>query len=222
VSRTVRHLSIRKSFLAYIKSHRDAWDSAITYFGSTSDFQDSVEEQESNETIWNTYINIPHYARKSKDLDQIKEEEYQMPLFISEIEEEGTSTGGNEQLQTSNVRRQSTAGKKFEAMIDACISICITGDKVGEFWTSSILGSSWDDVDIVMQRQWTKKVSTVIKKYKYDRRSARYLVFILQLTFLCRIISERHESIIDELKKQMDLEVRKVYGILFHFLITSL
>lgn len=88
----------------------------------------------------------------------------------------------------------------------------MTGDSLGDFWTSSILSiinsrqknsndknSSQPDV--------TDEIRSVLERYKYDKYSARNLVFILQLTEVCHAISERHEDILDALEKLIDLKV---------------
>jgi hypothetical protein len=85
---------------------------------------------------------------------------------------------------------------------DACISICMTGDIRGDFWTSSILGSINS-----RHAERNDQIRKVLAIYKYDRYRARNLTFILHLSDLCHDISKRYEDILDALKSIIDPEV---------------
>jgi hypothetical protein len=96
----------------------------------------------------------------------------------------------------------------------ACISICMTGDNLGEFWTCSILGytnpSQQDGNYVNLPPGFHDKTRTVLEdleKYKYDKYSTRNLIFVLYLTEVCNTISERYESVLDKLKAIIDVKV---------------
>jgi hypothetical protein len=161
----------------------------VDYFGSVPKYQPSLESSESHNPIgqvtWS--ITIPHFILTSPEsIDAGREHENFSP-----------TTDNHTGSQT---------------LWDACISICMTGDSLGDFWTSSILGTTipHNNNNIGEQAPQTDmagKVRSVLETYKYDKYSARNLVFILHLTEVCHIISKRYESILDALKRIVDSEV---------------
>ena len=101
---------------------------------------------------------------------------------------------------------------KGKAFLDVCISICITGDNFGEFWTSSILGTinycqRYGKKDNSSTLDIGHKIHQVMTRYMYDKYGARNLVFIIHLTGVCHVISERHEDVVEKVKEMMELEV---------------
>jgi len=63
-------------------------------------------------------------------------------------------------------------------------------------------------------------IRNVSERYKYDKYSARNLVFILHPTEVCHVISNRHEDILNELKKFIDLEVADPSMVVSHLGLT--
>jgi hypothetical protein len=103
----------------------------------------------------------------------------------------------------------------------ACISICVTGDNLGEFWTCSILGkTTWSHLDGTdihkLDLNIDNKVGMIIpilENSKYDRYSARNLIFILHLTEICHNICERYESCLSKLVEVIDIKVMNLYNL---------
>jgi hypothetical protein len=157
--------------------HSDAWDAVVDYFALRMSFRapnktSYLALETLEEPTWNISITVPHF-------------------------------------ELGNVERSYDFGIAFQptftceeppVIMFACISVCLTGDKAGEFWTCSVIGkeSSWNSFSLVSEK---------LEKYKHDKYSARDIAFILQVATACQTISDRYESILTHLDKTVDLKV---------------
>ena len=205
--------------------HRDAWETIINYFGSTPIFQGPREGCEvydgSGEPIWSISITIPAFALENEKRDHCvrSPSEPFHPTFTTQEQSQRDTKGTDQYIQA------------------VYTSICMTGDKFGEFWTCSIWGipdpgnlsgvRKFEDQknenngdngkygkgenDLMDEfhggEETDYKVDKVLHEYKYDRISARNLVFIIRLTLVCSTIAERYERILAALDTFMDLKV---------------
>jgi hypothetical protein len=87
------------------------------------------------------------------------------------------------------------------------------GDGLGEFWTSTILGRTFrrdgtelHKLDLNIDNK-TGMIIPVLENSKYDRCSARNLIFILHLTETCHIICGHYEDCLDALERRIDSKV---------------
>jgi hypothetical protein len=155
----------------------------VDYFGLTPAFRGSGEGHQILDTqgglTWNTSITIPHFM---------------LP---------GQSNSPHDFSQAFKFSHSSASTLNI---LHACISICMKGDKLGEFWTCSVIGENTPQHD-TSDTNPPKPDAGILEKYKYDKFSTRNLMFILQLTTACDAICERYEKILDELKVTIGLEV---------------
>ena len=162
-------------------AHPDAWDNVIDFYGSTPVFRGSPHGRETSGVAEGSIWNTS----------------ISLPHFCLE--------GPN----------------KVEDLGDfplACISICVTGDRLGEFWTCSILGKTSSSpldgpdshkLDLNIDNK-TGMIIPVLENSKYDRYSARNLIFILHLTEICHTICERYESCLSKLEEIIDMKVMAI------------
>jgi hypothetical protein len=172
----------------------------MDYFGSVPVFRPSLKSSKSHDPIgkmtWS--IAIPHFILTPPESTDAGRDHKSFPL---KFDSENPPTANSHATPHEN-----------KTLWDAYISIYITGDGIGDFWTSSILGTinSHQKNGIgekSSQLDITSKIRSVLETYKYDKYSARNLVFILHLTEICHIISKRYKSILDALKKTVNNEV---------------
>jgi hypothetical protein len=178
----------------------------VDYFGSAPVFRVSPESSESHdatgEVTWHTSITIPHFILEPPGLTYLVRDCEDFPPEFDPV---------NPQIAKPPTTNLPATHEK-KTLRNACISICMTGDSLGDFWTSSILGTinsrqKNDNDKSSSQPDVTNEIRKVLERYKYDKYSARNLVFILHLTELCNAIYKHHEDILDSLKKIIKLEV---------------
>lgn len=104
--------------------------------------------------------------------------------------------------------------KNLSTVMYACISLCVTGDEFGEFWTCSIIGEGTPSSKL--QHELDTKLWHMWETYKNDKYSARNLFLILQLAKVCDTISDRYRLLIDQLKKTIKLKVDTLSPILHY------
>jgi hypothetical protein len=174
----------------------------VDYFGSAPVFRVSSESSESHdaagEVTWHTSITIPHFILEPPGSTYLVRDHEEFPQEFDPVD---PRTG-----------KLPTAAHKKKTLRSACISICMTGDSLGDFWTSSILGTinsrqNNDNDKNSSQPDVTNEIRKVLERYKYDKYSARNLVFILHLAELCNALYKHHEDILDTLKEIINLEV---------------
>jgi len=174
---------------AYLSlAHPEARDAVVDYFGWKLSFRASIEGSEahdsSGELTWHTAITIPHYLYLEKgepsDTIDLVREKHKF------LEEPGNF------------------------ILDVSISLCITGDGRGLFWSSSLLGARKiprgieKDENEFGPSELGGRMRRVMEKFKYDRYAARNLVFVSQLASVCHIISERLEKVMTNVKEVLD------------------
>jgi len=184
----VDHLP-RDMITAYLSlAHPEARDAVVDYFGWKLSFRASIEGSEahdsSGELTWHTAITIPHYLYLEKgepsDTIDLVREKHKF------LEEPGNF------------------------ILDVSISLCITGDGRGLFWSSSLLGARKiprgieKDENEFGPSELGGRMRRVMEKFKYDRYAARNLVFVSQLASVCHIISERLEKVMTNVKEVLD------------------
>jgi len=174
-------------------AHPDAWETAVDFFNGLPVFRMTVESHANYafnmDAPWHTSITIPHFILNTDAwlIDQMQEGDGSIPNYLE-------------------------APHPNAKILEVCISLCMTGDFLGEFWTLSMLGT----VKSYSIRTHPQKLTsvgvvsnakTIIDVYKYDKYSARYLVFVLSLSEINHIISCRHEDLVDDVTKLMKLNV---------------
>jgi hypothetical protein len=101
--------------------------------------------------------------------------------------------------------------KNLSTVMYACISLCVTGDEFGEFWTCSIIGEG--TTSSKLQQELDSKLWHMWQTYKNDKYSARNLFLILQLAKVCDTISDRYRLVLDQLKETINLKVGAIVPI---------
>ena len=202
----VDHLP-RDMITAYLSlAHPEARDAVVDYFGWKLSFRASIEGSEahdsSGELTWHTAITIPHYlylekGEPSDTIDLVREKH----KFL----EEPSNT--NDLAREKPKILEEEPGK---FILDVSISLCITGDGRGLFWSSSLLGARKiprgieKDENEFGPSELGGRMRRVMEKFKYDRYAARNLVFVSQLASVCHIISERLEKVMTNVKEVLD------------------
>jgi hypothetical protein len=165
-------------------AHREAWEIISDYFSWKLRFRGSADGVDSHDSSgkanWYTAITIPHF------------------LYVSDWP----------LLHTVDIVGEiySVLDKApVTVIVEVCTSVCITGDPLGLFWTSSMLGTG--TIAARGHHQIAYDVGNVIQRFKYDICSARSLVFVVQLTAACHVVSERLEVVMNNVKAVLDLEV---------------
>lgn len=176
---------------AYLSlAHPEARDAVVDYFGWKLSFRASIEGSEahdsSGELTWHTAITIPHY----------------LYLYLEEGEPSDTIDLVRE--------KHKFLEEPGSFILDVSISLCITGDGRGLFWSSSLLGTRKiprgieKDENEFGPSELGGRMRRVMEKFKYDRYAARNLVFVSQLASVCHIISERLEKVMTNVKEVLD------------------
>jgi hypothetical protein len=100
------------------------------------------------------------------------------------------------------------------AFREVCSAICSSGDRLGEFWTCSFLGpfstlekspNKAHKPELVFDAD---KITKINERYKFDKYSARNLVFIVQLTRLIWTLSGFYQDVATYIESIMKLYVR--------------
>jgi hypothetical protein len=103
------------------------------------------------------------------------------------------------------------------AFREVCSGICSSGDRLGEFWTCSFLGpfSTIEKAHPVVNEAYkpaqvfdADKITYINERYKFDKYSARNLVFLVQPTRLIWILSGLYEGVGQYLESIIRLYVR--------------
>lgn len=159
-------------------AHPDAWDNVVDFYGSRPVFRRSLHGGESSTALEGSTWNTS----------------ISLPHFYLEEPNEVERLG------------------EFPR---ACISICVTGDSFGEFWTCSILGKTtfsnldgteYHKLNLSIDNK-TGMIIPILENSKYDRYSARNLIFILHLTEICHTICRRYEDCLALLESQINIKV---------------
>lgn len=172
-------------------AHPEARDSVVDYFGWKPSFRGSIEGGEahdsSGEVSWYTAVTIPHFLYK-----------------------ESWTTGS----MIDVVREQHKVLERPDdtVILEVCVSICITGDGRGLFWSTSLLGArkipdQTHDSDEFAPLKIGERIKRAMDKFKYDRYAARNLVFIIKLAVACHVVSERLEKVMQTVRSVLDLDV---------------
>jgi hypothetical protein len=194
--------------VAYINfAHPEAWETIVEYFGSTPFFRESPKSRGTHGSIeeptWLTSITIPHFILGSPSGTDREE-------------------GGDDFPPEFDPGTPRVATNARITLQEACMSICMTGDPFGEFWTSSLIGTinscqqdnSSDEG--LSQLVVDEKMKNVLERYKYDKHSNRNLGFALQLPRACHSVSRRYEDILDKFREIIDLEVVALFSTIIH------
>ena len=184
-------------YINFAHPEPDAWNTVVDYLRSTPVFREPPESRGNHgakgEATWHTSITIPHFILAPPESTDRKQagEEFQPEFYF---ERPPTATGRENTLQ------------------DACMSICMTGDGFGEFWTASLLGTvnscqQNSSDENLSQPNTDEKIRKVLERYKYNKYSTRNLMFVLQLSRACHTISKRFENILEKMEEKIELEV---------------
>lgn len=128
-----------------------------------------------------------------------------LPHFILANEEKTDCIRPQKKLfSPPDTHEKSAAPNSIEGnrcIMEVASSICITGDKFGEFWTCSLLGiRAFDDLSF-------GRVREILDAYWYDKISARHFIFIFWLAKVCDFVSQSYEEFLDELAELINLHV---------------
>jgi len=184
-------LSVYVDFL-----HPNAWDTIVKYYRSTPSFQDVRQGLETYDSagklIWTASITVPNFTLASSIRDHCIRP--QSEAFHPKNSFKSDSDDAPNYIQETGT------------------SICMSGDKYGEFWTCSVLGvgvtnEAFKDLQSLQQ---------MLEACKYERISARHFVFIFWLTKMCGEITRRYEVILKALVTRMELKVGSPPSYLWH------
>jgi hypothetical protein len=205
-------------------AHEDAWDAVVDYFGSASLFRGFTDilHDDTKELSWRMSINIAHIIlepgterdtteprdrwKPPKDVVSDKDErafrnvcsticttgdrlgEFWTCSFLGPFckPKEGQKKSSQSPAQKGSERQRSSQSQ-------LTIKDMSTGKDTGH---QSLLVFDMD------------KVTKINERYKFDKYSARNLVFIVQLTRLIWILSGLYENVAQYLEDTMKLEVQ--------------
>lgn len=174
-------------------THPEAWDTIVDYFSWKLNFRGSVDGVDSHDSAgdvnWHTAITIPHFLYE-------------------------TNWAALHAVDLVGKLHAVLDMPKPTVIVEVCTSVCITGDALGLFWTSSMLGTGTvaaqannENPDQLGLLQIGRNMKQVMQRFRYDKSGARSLVFVVQLAAACHIVSDRLERVMKEVKAVLDLEV---------------
>jgi hypothetical protein len=164
--------------------HSDALDTVSNYYVSASNFQRSQEGP-------------PIYPIDNSHTISIT-------LFHFALEKEKREGCVRKCKEFTSDPSSLNSSARPQHLLEVCSAVCITGDKLGEFWTCSILGVENSQQ---LSEENSFKFLNVLDTFFYDKFSAKHLIYIVILTEICSCISLRFGKVLDELEDLMDLKV---------------
>lgn len=189
--RIVIHDRLPVQFLSIFTNsvQSDAWDTIFSYYGSTPNFQGARRGRETYDAAGKltsvVSISLPHFSLASKEREDCIRPRFE--LF------QPTDTHAGPLLTDPN--------KEDRYIMEVASSICMTGDKFGEFWTCSLLGIP----DLEVLSDDLGPLRGILDVCSYDKISARNFIFIFLLTKVCDVISKRYEDVLNVLVERIDL-----------------
>ena len=87
------------------------------------------------------------------------------------------------------------------------MSLVMTGDLNGQYWTCTLISDLIDEESVL---QYTMEARQICQMFIHQQYTARALVFILLLGYLCDSLSIECENFMDELTIIMGMDVSKL------------
>lgn len=211
-------------------AHEDAWDAVVDYFGSASLFRGFTDTlyEDTKELSWRMSINIAHIILDPRTNMNVNNQatnlwEPQMHGIPESYDPDKRvfrdvcsaicttgdrlgefwtcsflgpfSTFEDDQNNTNISQPHAHNGSPLQGQNQQQIQNAITAPSENEPYQPSLVF----DVD---------KITKINERYKFDKYSARNLVFVVQLTQLIWILSGLYEDVAEYLEKTMKLDVR--------------
>jgi len=212
--------------------HTDALDTFDDHLGGLSHFSDFYKRVSSGgDDLWITSITISHWGLQNEMQSRISKMVYEneerarearvkklSEQFLkeqthekTELVSDGIITHFPPKTVSDNRGKKSTPGRRRKDPLSTIrqfsMSLVMTGDPNGQYWTCTLVSDLIDEESVL---QYTMEARQICQMFIHQQYTARALVFILLLGYLCDSLSIECENFMDELTSIMGMDVSKL------------
>lgn len=173
--------------------HFDALDSLNSYFGNTSRFGDE------REAVWTTSITISHWNIENVRLGESSSEE---DHFNEGLNREQHAFPPESILSVAEKKRLNRLGSGTPTLEQRSLSLVITGDPSGYFWTCSFWCSITDAKSV---KDCIQAFQPKIQRFIHQPASGRSIFFLIMLGHICELLATEYKLILSHESHGLDL-----------------
>jgi len=211
--------------------HTDALDTFDDHLGVLSQFLDIRKQVSSDgDDLWITSMTISHWCLQNEIQSRISKmvynneergreervkkhsEQFLKDKILEKTEpvSDGMITYFPPKNVSDNRGKKSTRGWRRKDPLSTIrylsMSLVMTGDPNGQYWTCTLVSDLIDEESVL---QYTTEARQICQMFIHQQYTARALVFLLLLGYLCDSLSIECENFMDELTSIMGMDVSK-------------